>query len=132
MSASCLFLQGLAITFASDENDAKILNDVQDRFDVNISLLPDEIDLSSYSKFHLFRLHHYVSSSVKRGKIFFRVCCKRSFRKFEEPTRVLPPEYLTNILQKLDFCVGQLDKKVEVCPFSCSVLGDYKHLWLNS
>lgn len=30
--------------------DAKILNEVQDRFDVNITELPDEIDLSSYSK----------------------------------------------------------------------------------
>ncbi len=44
-------LQGLAITFASDENDTKILNEVQNRFDVNITELPDEIDLSSYSKF---------------------------------------------------------------------------------
>jgi len=34
----------------SDENDAKILNEVQNRFDVNITELPDEIDLSSYSK----------------------------------------------------------------------------------
>jgi len=40
--------KGLAITFVSDENDAKILNDVQNRFDVSISDLPDEIDLSSY------------------------------------------------------------------------------------
>jgi len=40
--------KGLAITFVSDENDAKILNDVQDRFDVNIPELPDEIDISSY------------------------------------------------------------------------------------
>jgi hypothetical protein len=46
----CVF-QGLAITLVSDEGDAKILNEVQDRFDVNISELPDEIDLSSYSKF---------------------------------------------------------------------------------
>jgi len=44
-------VQGLAITFVSDEQDAKILNEVQDRFDVNITELPDEIDLSSYSKF---------------------------------------------------------------------------------
>jgi len=40
--------KGLAITFVSDESDAKILNEVQERFDVNISELPDEIDLSSY------------------------------------------------------------------------------------
>ena len=45
-----LFLQGLGITFVCDETDAKVLNDVQDRFDVSITPLPDEIDLSSYSK----------------------------------------------------------------------------------
>lgn len=44
--------KGLAITFVSEESDAKILNEVQDRFDVNITELPDEIDLSSYSKFN--------------------------------------------------------------------------------
>lgn len=43
--------KGLAITLVSDESDAKILNDVQERFDVNITELPDEIDLASYSKF---------------------------------------------------------------------------------
>ena len=41
--------KGLALTFVSDENDAKILNDVQERFEVNITELPDEIDISSYS-----------------------------------------------------------------------------------
>merc|ERR1712193_7165 len=40
--------KGLAITFVSDETDAKILNDVQDRFEVDITELPDEIDLSTY------------------------------------------------------------------------------------
>lgn len=40
--------KGLAITFVSDEGDAKVLNDVQDRFEVNISELPEEIDISSY------------------------------------------------------------------------------------
>lgn len=40
--------KGLAITMVSDEGDAKILNEVQDRFDVNISELPDEIELSTY------------------------------------------------------------------------------------
>lgn len=45
--------KGLAITFVSDETDAKTLNDVQDRFEVNVAELPDEIDISSYSKsFH--------------------------------------------------------------------------------
>ncbi|XP_042305003.1 ATP-dependent RNA helicase DDX39A isoform X1 [Sceloporus undulatus] len=40
--------KGLAITFVSDEGDAKILNDVQDRFEVNVAELPEEIDISSY------------------------------------------------------------------------------------
>ena len=42
--------KGLAITFVSDEKDAKVLNEVQDRFEVNVGELPEEIDLSSYSK----------------------------------------------------------------------------------
>lgn len=40
--------KGLAITFVSDETDAKVLNDVQERFDVNITELPEEIDISTY------------------------------------------------------------------------------------
>lgn len=36
------------MTFVSDENDAKVLNEVQDRFDVNIAELPEEIEVSSY------------------------------------------------------------------------------------
>jgi len=40
--------KGLAITFVSDETDAKTLNDVQERFEVDITELPDEIDLSTY------------------------------------------------------------------------------------
>merc|ERR1711973_579510 len=40
--------KGLAISFVSDEKDAKVLNEVQDRFEVNVGELPEEIDLSSY------------------------------------------------------------------------------------
>jgi len=40
--------KGLAITFVSDETDAKVLNEVQERFEVDITELPDEIDLSTY------------------------------------------------------------------------------------
>lgn len=41
--------KGLAVTFVSDEGDAKVLNDVQERFEVNITELPEEIDLATYS-----------------------------------------------------------------------------------
>merc|ERR1719271_1061625 len=40
--------KGLAVTFVAEEADAKTLNDVQDRFEVNVTELPDEIDISSY------------------------------------------------------------------------------------
>merc|ERR1712133_179085 len=40
--------KGLAITFVSDESDAKTLNDVQERFEVKITELPEEIDISTY------------------------------------------------------------------------------------
>jgi len=40
--------KGLAITFVSDEEDAEVLNKVQDRFDVTIPELPTQIDVSTY------------------------------------------------------------------------------------
>merc|ERR1712183_174098 len=40
--------KGLAVSFVANEPDAKILNDVQDRFEVNVSELPDKIDISAY------------------------------------------------------------------------------------
>ena len=49
--------KGLAVTFVSDETDAKTLNDVQDRFEVNVAELPDEIDISTYSKLPSMPFH---------------------------------------------------------------------------
>jgi len=40
--------KGLAITFVSGEEDKTVLQDVQDRFEVKVTPLPDEIDSSSY------------------------------------------------------------------------------------
>ncbi|CAF3149405.1 unnamed protein product, partial [Rotaria sp. Silwood2] len=40
--------KGLAITFVSDDNDAAILNEVQNRFEVHITKMPDEINASIY------------------------------------------------------------------------------------
>jgi ATP-dependent RNA helicase UAP56/SUB2 len=40
--------KGLAITFVCDEEDKKILDDVQSRFEVKITNLPNEIDSSVY------------------------------------------------------------------------------------
>jgi hypothetical protein len=38
----------------SDEKDAKVLNEVQDRFEVNVGELPEEIDITSYSEYIFF------------------------------------------------------------------------------
>ena len=40
--------KGLAITFASSDEDAKVLESVQSRFEVSITQLPETIDVSSY------------------------------------------------------------------------------------
>ena len=54
--------KGLAITFVSDEVDAKVLNSVQDRFEVNITELPDEIDATTYSKCSSCHAHMFTHS----------------------------------------------------------------------
>merc|ERR1711892_1100258 len=40
--------KGLAITFVSNDEDAKTLEDVQSRFEASITQLPEAIDVSSY------------------------------------------------------------------------------------
>jgi len=40
--------KGLAVSFVANEEDAATLNSVQERFDVSIAELPEELDLSTY------------------------------------------------------------------------------------
>ena len=40
--------KGLAITFVATVEDSNVLNAVQGRFEVNISELPEKIDISTY------------------------------------------------------------------------------------
>ena len=40
--------KGLGISFVTTEEDNKILEDVQSRFDVAVPELPDQIDINSY------------------------------------------------------------------------------------
>ena len=40
--------KGLGITFVASEDDSKVLNQVQERFDVDIKPLPDHVEPSSY------------------------------------------------------------------------------------
>lgn len=68
--------KGLAITFVSDETDAKVLNDVQERFEVNITELPEEIDVSSYCEYSL------LCVCVRYA------CCPRGIRAEQIQSRV--------------------------------------------
>jgi len=40
--------KGLAITFITSDEDTMILNQVQERFEVKVGELPDQIDVTSY------------------------------------------------------------------------------------
>merc|ERR1712144_30191 len=40
--------KGLAITFISGDEDSEVLNQVQERFEVKVGELPDQIDVTSY------------------------------------------------------------------------------------
>ncbi|KAF2581658.1 hypothetical protein F2Q68_00000355 [Brassica cretica] len=40
--------KGLAITFVASASDSEVLNQVQDRFEVDIKELPEQIDTSTY------------------------------------------------------------------------------------
>ena len=40
--------KGLAITFVASQQDSEVLNQVQERFDVDIKPLPDSIDSTTY------------------------------------------------------------------------------------
>lgn len=42
--------KGLAITFVSSEDDQKVLDSIQSRFEVAITELPDSIESSTYSE----------------------------------------------------------------------------------
>ncbi|CAJ0637737.1 6880_t:CDS:1, partial [Entrophospora sp. SA101] len=43
--------KGIAITFVADQDDADILFKVQERFEVNITEMPAEVEVNDYSKF---------------------------------------------------------------------------------
>ena len=45
--------KGLAVTFVSSAEDSEILNKVQERFEVNITEMPETIDVSSYSTWRI-------------------------------------------------------------------------------
>lgn len=74
--------------------DAKILNEVQDRFDVNISELPDEIDLSSYSKFDSYEIFTLLADYYAFGGNLLKTMFH--FR-FVYSWRTINQEYLIDV-----------------------------------
>ncbi|KAK6912704.1 Helicase, C-terminal [Dillenia turbinata] len=49
--------KGLAITFVSSASDSDVLNQVQERFEVDIKELPEQIDTSTYKLCDPYELH---------------------------------------------------------------------------
>ena len=74
--------KGLAITFVSDEADVRVLNQIQERFVVNITELPDEIDISTYSKSRdlflrfkiYFKINKFFNSISSWSKVKVQMC----------------------------------------------------------
>ena len=56
--------KGLAITFVSSEEDTKVLDTIQSRFEVAITELPDTIEASTYSMSIFFDLLESVHPDV--------------------------------------------------------------------
>ncbi|KAL6534076.1 DEAD-box ATP-dependent RNA helicase 15 [Orobanche hederae] len=58
--------KGLAITFVSSGSDSDVLNQVQERFEVDIKELPEQIDISTYS---IAILERFVDLAVKGASL---------------------------------------------------------------
>jgi superfamily II DNA helicase RecQ len=78
--------KGLAITFVSTDDDSKVLETIQSRFEVAISDLPETIEASTYSmclcprsRYTLLTLRFY--SERLSGRIMLRVCLVVRLRK---------------------------------------------------
>ncbi|CAF1697022.1 unnamed protein product [Brassica napus] len=71
--------KGLAITFVASASDSEVLNQVQDRFEVDIKELPEQIDTSTYSKRLSFltilqKQLHFFCFLVLTSDVFFFHC----------------------------------------------------------
>ncbi|MBA0737700.1 hypothetical protein Gogos_011152 [Gossypium gossypioides] len=72
--------KGLAITFVSSASDSDVLNQVQERFEVDIKELPEQIDTSTYSA---IRMLDYQHGSTFLWKAFVLLYCQGAFRKLD-------------------------------------------------
>jgi superfamily II DNA/RNA helicase len=69
--------KGLAVTYVADESDAAILNEVQSRFEVQITEMPDKIDVTTYSEYPCGSFS-FVSSSRPRCRLCLFVSSRES------------------------------------------------------
>ncbi|KAA3479418.1 DEAD-box ATP-dependent RNA helicase 56 [Gossypium australe] len=60
--------KGLAITFVSSTSDSDVLNQVQERFEVDIKELPEQIDTSTYSK-KLPTMQRYMTDALVHNSL---------------------------------------------------------------
>ena len=67
--------KGLAVTFVSSAEDSEILNKVQERFEVNITELPEHIETTTYST----SPRHAVSSLTLTRSDFVSIAACLSF-----------------------------------------------------
>ena len=69
--------KGLAISFISSKEDADILAQVQSRFEVDVSELPDQIDISSYMDLERVKRPRFPSLPALRRLGSIRPCASR-------------------------------------------------------
>ncbi|XP_003368629.1 spliceosome RNA helicase BAT1 [Trichinella spiralis] len=125
--------KGLAITFVSDESDAKVLNDVQDRFDVSIGELPDELDLKivenwrrNFDELPNHRNRSY-SRMLKKPAVIIETVVKKSHRSANgsklicNSSDVKREKKMSNNVTELEAEFRCTVRYVEDCTGSCLV-----------
>ncbi|KAH0888046.1 hypothetical protein HID58_050475, partial [Brassica napus] len=80
--------KGLAITFVASASDSEVLNQVQDRFEVDIKELPEQIDTSTYSKRLSFltllqKQLHFFCFLVLRSDVFLLSLCSAVLKRLQ-------------------------------------------------
>lgn len=72
--------KGLAVSFVSTEEDSKILEGVQSRFEVEITEMPARVDSSTYSmNIHYFLISFFSDCLNLVAKIFLNLLIKIKF-----------------------------------------------------
>ncbi|KAJ6373119.1 hypothetical protein OIU76_027452 [Salix suchowensis] len=99
--------KGLAITFVSSASDSDVLNQVQERFEVDIKELPEQIDTSTYSNAILMeRINQRMVDSDGASPFLSYLSCK------------LLPNACSRALLDVEFARLALELSVQQYPFA--------------